>query len=275
MPTANKPFTDKQKAEIFVRDRATCCFSGANLWLLDAPLRHGWESDWADHVKPLSRGGKSEPYKNGVCASATFNVKKRNNSADTTYLFRNGHPSPLYYELYGLPSVATIERLQRLASLRFPDWYFNRAINWILQAFDYKCWKKNYQTLPSRDDKYWFRAAYEKLLVFQASENSFGSLEERGIIQSPSELQQVLLSLRGSKTLGSFTRRALDIYPAFKINSEAWYEYFHPEDYVDSSEEYDIHRKKSYRKYTSIQKKLNQDTCHCIEFDYQIRYRGH
>jgi len=26
-------FTDATKSAIFARDRATCCFSGANLWL--------------------------------------------------------------------------------------------------------------------------------------------------------------------------------------------------------------------------------------------------
>ncbi len=39
-------FTDRQKAEIFVRDRALCCFSGKSLWALDygagpTRLRHG------------------------------------------------------------------------------------------------------------------------------------------------------------------------------------------------------------------------------------------
>jgi len=31
-PVSNE-FTDATKAAIFARDRATCCFSGANLWL--------------------------------------------------------------------------------------------------------------------------------------------------------------------------------------------------------------------------------------------------
>ena len=28
-------FTDRQKADIFVRDRALCCYTGKSLWLLD------------------------------------------------------------------------------------------------------------------------------------------------------------------------------------------------------------------------------------------------
>jgi len=54
-------FSDRQKAEIFARDRATCCFSGANLWLLDAPLRPGFQMGWVDHIRPSSRGGKAAP----------------------------------------------------------------------------------------------------------------------------------------------------------------------------------------------------------------------
>jgi hypothetical protein len=64
-------FTDATKAAIFARDRATCCFSGANLWLLDKSLRTGWQADLADHIKPRSRGGTAAP-ENGVCASHTY-----------------------------------------------------------------------------------------------------------------------------------------------------------------------------------------------------------
>jgi len=272
MPTATKPFTDKQKAEIFVRDRATCCFSGANLWLLDAPMRHGWESDWADHIRPISRGGKSDPNTNGVCASATFNVKKRNNSADTTYLYLNGHPTPLSYELYGPPPAAVVERLQRLANLKLPDWYFNRAINWALQALNYKCWSKTWDELPVRDDKYWFRAGYKKLVAFQDLAESCGSIEERGIIESPTEAQRVLLALRKAGSLSSFTKLALEIYPTYKNDSTSWYEYFYPECYVDSCDEFDSHRKKTYEKAKKIQDKLAVETFRCIESDYKIRY---
>ncbi len=276
MPSATKPFTDKQKAEIFVRDRATCCFSGANLWLLDAPLRHGWESDWVDHIRPMSRGGKSDPLENGVCASATFNMKKRNNSADTTYLFRSGHPTSLYYKLHGPPPTAMVERLQRLANLKVPDWYFNRSINWVLQALHYKCWSKHWDKLPTRDDKYWFGAAFKKLQTFQKLADSCESLEERGIVCSPSELQQILLSLRETDSLDDFTKRSLKIFPTFKINSEAWDEYFNPEEYVESEcdceEECESQRKKAYQNAVAIRDQLTGDTFHCIESDYKIRY---
>lgn len=103
MASANNGFTDKQKAAIFVRDRATCCFSGANLWLLDAPLRVGWQSDWVDHRKPKSRGGMAD-IENGVCASHTFNMKKRNNYSTPPHprhiqLHPNRQPNPIRLHL--------------------------------------------------------------------------------------------------------------------------------------------------------------------------------
>lgn len=271
MATVAKPFSDDQKSEIYKRDRATCCFSGANLWLLDSPLRHGWESDWADHIRPKSRGGGSD-IGNGACASATYNVKKRNNSADTTYLFRNGHPTPIYYELFGPPPTSVIERLQRLANLEQPDWYFNRAINWVLQALDYKCWSSEWDERPVRDDKYWFNAAYKKIVKFQDIAGSFSSIEQRGLIVSPNAQQKVLLSMRQSDSLTSFTKFALELLPTFKINSRAWYEYFHPEDYVDSIDLHDSHRLKAYEKAKKVQGKLTIDTFQCIDSDYKIRF---
>ena len=56
----SNPFSDSIRAAIYARDRGTCCVSGVNLWLLDAPLRTGWQSDWVDHIKPSSRGGSAE-----------------------------------------------------------------------------------------------------------------------------------------------------------------------------------------------------------------------
>jgi hypothetical protein len=92
MAHKRKNFTDIQKAQIFVRDRATCCFSGANLWLLDSPLRPGIETDWVDHVLPSARGGGND-IDNGVCASRTYNSLKRHNTDDNFYLFKNGLPT--------------------------------------------------------------------------------------------------------------------------------------------------------------------------------------
>ncbi len=271
MAEKRKEFKNEQKAEIYKRDRATCCFSGANLWLLDASFRHGWESDWVDHIRPASRGGGAG-IENGVCATATFNVKKRNNSADTTYLFREGHPTPLYFELFGAPSPAIISRLHRLKNLETCDWYFNRSITWILEGLHYRCWSSTWDQLPIRDDKYWFGAAYKKLISFQKYADSFPSLETRSLIVSPSESQQLLLSLRECSSLKALTRVTSDLLPAYKINSKTWNEYFHPDEYESSVANYDSRRKKAYQKACSLEDELTRDTFNCIRADFKIRY---
>ena len=229
MAQARQNFTDTQKAAIYARDRATCCFSGANLWLLDAPLRYGWESDWVDHVHPASRGGAADSENNGVCASATYNMKKRANSADKSYLFKDGIPTALYFEMFGSLPVGVAERLKRLKHLESVDWYFNRAVTWILEAFHYKSWSNTWEKLPIRDDIYWFKAAYKKLNVYQEYVSGLPTLEERRIIpDQPANNQRGILSIRTCDSLASMQRVALQLLPQYKSNSDIWWNYFHP-----------------------------------------------
>jgi len=270
MSRVNNSFTDKQKAEIFVRDGATCCFSGANLWLLDAPLRVGWQSDWVDHKKPVSRGGTGE-ITNGFCASHTFNMKKRNNSADTTYLYQNGLPTPLYYEIFGIPHPSIFKRQQRLAKLEESDWYFNRAITWIFEALNYLWAQPNYE----RKEDHWFKAAYKKLVVYQKicdKKPSPRSLEDRKIITKPNKTQKTLLSIGECDSLKSMEKQALKLSTQYIRNSQAWWEYFHPEDCEDYSAKHDEWRRKAYDKACKIQDRLDEETFRCIQSDYRIRF---
>jgi len=267
MARKHEEFTDVQKAAIYKIDRATCCFTGANLWLLDAPFRVGWESDWIDHSRPISRGGKAKD-DNGVCASSTFNMKKRNNSADTTYLFRYGHPTALYFELFGEPDTPVTNRLQRLAMLEEPDWYFNRAITWVFEALNYQWAKPGYK----RTDEYWFKAAHKKLVAFRKIRGKCASLEERGIITNPSETQGILLSIRECVTPKSMQKKALQLSSQYSRNSKIWWEYFHPDFYEDNPEKHDARRRKAYEKACKIQDQLTHDTFSCIQADHKIRY---
>ncbi|MGL4401688.1 MAG: HNH endonuclease [Luteolibacter sp.] len=266
MARSAKEFTDAQKAKIFRRDRATCCFSGANLWILDSPF-HGWESDWTDHELPTSRGGKSE-IENGVCASFTFNFKKRNNSADKAYLFRNGIPTPLYYRLFGSPTPITNERLQRLSKLEEADWYFNRAITWTLHALDHLCWSSEWEELPVRDDKYWFKAAFKKMQAFQ---KNCQSIQKRGLLDNPSEIQIQLITLQESNSVEDFTNRALKLLPTYSTNSKIWDEYFHPENYEDDVARHDTWRREAFNKACKAEDNLDPRTFACIQADYNFR----
>lgn len=272
MSKKNASFTDSDKAKIYRRDRATCCFSGANLWLLDAPLRTGWQSDWADHRKPVSRGGKADWEDNGACASHTYNMKKRNNSADTAYLFESGHPTAQYYSLFGSPPANIVERLQRLSNLHESDWYFNRAITWIFEALDFIWWQPDYK----RKDEYWFDAAFKKLSKYRKilqTNPSLLSFEDRGIIKDPSETQKILLSIRNCDRSDSMKEIILQLSPGYSKNSDAWWEYFYPEDHnLETPAEMNSHRGKAYRKALEIKDQLDAETFACIQYDHQIRF---
>jgi len=265
-----KNFNDTDKAKIFARDRATCCFSGANLWLLDAPLRVGWQSDWADHKKPISRGGKADWEENGVCASHTLNMKKRNNTADTTYLFERGHPTALYYELFGTPPPHVSQRLQRLSNHREVDWYFNRAISWIFEAFNFIWSQPKYE----RTDEDWFKAAYRKLREFQKFQESAPAVEERGIIQSPSETQEIFLFIRTCDSLKAMTEQVIQLSNRYSQNSSAWWNYFHPcyDDASATSRAKDLKRHRAYEKACKIRERLDTETFQCIQDDFQFRF---
>jgi hypothetical protein len=217
-------FTDAQRAEIFVRDKATCSFSGANLWLLDAPLRPGYERDWVDHVIPAARGGKTT-IENGVCASHTFNGKKRNNGADNLYLFEEGYPTSTYYDIFGPLRPDQIKRLQRLAKLIPADWYFNRAIGQILLGFDYRCWLERDGSRPSRSDQYWFGCAWKKLTQFRKTGGT--SFETRGIADPNDENAQQWLTLRNTASEEAFHLIVEKIYSSYAANFSAWADYFY------------------------------------------------
>ncbi len=257
-------FTNPTKAAIFARDRATCCFSGANLWLLDSPLRTGWQADWADHIKPRSKGGTAAAA-NGVCASHTFNSKKRNNTADTTYLFRNGHPTYLYYDLFGTPPPEAVQRLKRLASLEIQDWYFNRALKDIFSAFEEKCWKNGYTRTP----RYWFTAAFNRLLDYQkfhAKDASLSSLEQRGIVIRATPAQKILLSLRRVESLATMKRNVLQLHPSYREDSRIWWEYFFSEG--------EKHRRKAYTAAERRQSSISSEVWKTIQADFAVRHPG-
>jgi hypothetical protein len=196
-------------------------------------------------------------------------MKKRNNSADTTYLFRDGRPAEFYYTIHGVPHPAVTDRLKRLANLEESDWYFNRAITWIFEAFDYKFFKPDYV----RDDEYWFKAAFAKLVVYRKAKN-INRLEERGIITAPSEAQAILLSIRECDTLPLMKKRVLPLFSEYRKNSNAWWNYFgNEEDGADMASRRKASAKaaKAYDSACKIQHTLSADTFACIQAAYQAR----
>jgi len=248
-------FTPAQRAMIYARDRATCCFSGANLWLLDSPLRPGFQVDWADHVRPSARGGRSE-IENGVCASHTFNAKKRQNSADTSYLFERGIPTLVYFHIFGpLPRFQT-DRLRRLGSLLPADWFFNRALGSILIGFEYRCRLERYGERPTRDDAYWFNAAFRKLCEFQKVQSS---LENRKVVVNPTEIQRLWLGLRTVESIEQLQTRLRPLYALYRANFRVWFRFFDAETPT---------QRRAALKSAEKAAGLSGDTLACIQADF-------
>lgn len=263
MKISRKEFTSLQRAEIYARDRATCCFSGANLWLLDAPLRPGNEHDWADHIRPLAKGGLSET-SNGVCSGHTFNYKKRHNASDKEYLFENGIPTWRYFQIFGPLQPDQTERTDRLANLEISDWYFNRTIALSQIGFDNRCRKEIYGESYQRDDKYWFRAAFRKLIDFQRL-RSADSLEKRRIIIKPNKIQKHWLELRDLTSEENLICAIRPLFEMYRLNFNAWARYFY-------DAETNAEQLKALKSAERI-KGLTGDTLQCIHDDYSLRVK--
>jgi hypothetical protein len=148
--------TDKLRAAVFARDKAICSFSGLSLWLLDYGTAPFAQPDWADHIKPVSRGGK-DTLDNLVCASFFYNSKKTNNGSDTQYLFRDGQPTDAFFWNHGYLSREQGVILRRHETICESDWYFNRAI------YNLTCAMITDGSVVTRSPAYWQQSAYKRL----------------------------------------------------------------------------------------------------------------
>lgn len=197
--TSRKNFTDSQKAEIFVRDRAVCAFSGKSLWLLDYGISPTFDIDWVDHIKPASKGGGNN-IENGICASSFYNSKKSNNSRDTSYLFHNGRPTSEFYYHFEIVPAAVADHLHRFSTARKSDWYFNRALSRFMFGLEWIVNEKHGTTYV-RDDKYFSKSALKMLNMWRTQSKNDLSFEKRGLVDvEASEDQKLLLAFRDLTT---------------------------------------------------------------------------
>lgn len=218
-------FTENQKAEIFARDRGTCAFSGISLWLPDIGIRSNWQIDWADHIIPSAAGGEAI-LTNGICASHTFNAKKRNNTADNVYFVRNGKITEHYIRVFGAPNPALVGQLQRLSTLEPAHWFFNRAISSIFVGFDWRCDAEFKGKLHKRTDTYWFKSGWKRLQHFHKKRGS-QDIAEKGLIQNNSPFgTKELLSLEEIVTEKDYLDFIESIYPMYRTSYKALNHYF-------------------------------------------------
>lgn len=195
-------------------------FSGKSLWVLDYGACPLAEWDWVVHIKPAARGGKSE-IENGVCASYTFNVKKRANGADKFHLLDpelGGTPSENYFYYFGAISPEWKKQLFRLSRIESSDWYFNRAVSHLMLACYMACHKSDHQ----RKSWYYRNSALKKLKEFKSRGGNCKSLEERGLVKHPEcEDVQLLLSMIEEQKLSEFDKKLSRLKAIYAENAKA------------------------------------------------------
>ena len=218
-------FTDNQKAQIYVRDHATCAFSGISLWLIDNGIRSNWEMDWVDHILPSARGG-SAAISNGVCASHTFNAKKGNNSSDNILFFHCGHITLRYVNSFGNPPKDVLRDLSRRGGLIEADWFFNRCIANSFFALDWRYQEEQrVSPLPKRDALYWQSAAWKWCLRFQRKQSD-QSIQNRGICKDKlAHGSDSLLELQSVNTEKQYQEWVEHIWPMYRASCDVFNNY--------------------------------------------------
>lgn len=234
MPYKRKNFTENQKAKIFARDRATCAFSGLSLWLLDNGIKSNYEIDWVDHIQPSASGGGAE-LENGICASRTFNAKKKANAHDKLFLVKEGKLTEHYVQVWGCPPKHLMEQLQRLKNLEPHDWFFNKSLSGLFEGYEWRCDKEFKGKVYKRDDSYWFKAGWRRLQKYQKNKGAAG-LVERGLVKTPLPFgSDKLLELETIEDEANFLVWADAHYGFYRASYQALYNYFYqvqPEQYA-------------------------------------------
>ena len=207
-------FTDGQKAQLFVMHRATCVYTGKNLWILDGGADPNCHVDWADHVIPVAKGGLST-IENGVCSWWYFNREKRDRSQTPPFLFYMGRPTAHFRKLGRKLSQAQARDLERFANLQISDWYFNRALIQLLNGVDHLA---NLERDYRRDDKYYAAATLKSIFRWRrmVDREAVAALEDRELApRKPSRDQKLMLSIREIETveeIRSIMRKLLPMY---------------------------------------------------------------
>jgi hypothetical protein len=218
-------FTENQKAEIFVRDRATCAFSGLSLWQLDYGIRPNRQIDWVDHIKPSASGGKAS-LDNGVCASHTFNAKKKGNAHDNICFVKHGKVTEDYIWVFGMPKQDLLSQLHRLSSLEVADWYFNKCIDNMMEGLNWRCEIEFKNVKYKRDDAYWFEAGWKRLLKFRKN-TSGQSMQDRGLLTSPLPFgAELLLEAQNLVDKDEYLGWAEDVFPMYRASYKLLHDYF-------------------------------------------------
>lgn len=174
-------FSDKQKALIYERDKWICAFSWKILWILHYWASCLWDTDWVDHIKPSMKGGDNS-IENWICASSFFNSKKRDNSNDNKFLFKDWKTTQYFYTAQWFYTDELFNHLKYFKNIHFSDWFFNRALQNLMISIEIK--HNPYDTkwnLIKRDFNYWINATNKRLIEWKklVSNNDIISFKTR------------------------------------------------------------------------------------------------
>ena len=214
-------FSDEQRAEIFVLDRATCSYSGRSLWIADYGIDPNYAIDWADHLIPSSRGGKST-VENGATASWLYNYLRGSNR-QRLLLFNRGFPTSDHTVHIGVIDRAIAGRLRKFRRLHISDWFLNRAMwhIWIGMALEHER-RQGYKR--SRDYSYYARAGFNSLTKWRrlVERDSVASLEQRRLCpRAPEPDQSHMLEIRLATSELSLRRMMKELFPLYHAAASA------------------------------------------------------
>lgn len=221
---ARENFSDSQKAEIYSRDHALCCFTGKNLWILDYGASPTYQPDWVDHIIPASKGGKAT-IDNGILTSAYYNYKRGSNTRDKGYIFHSGFPTGEYYFFYEKITKELSEHIKRFSKLEKADWYFNRALYHIMLGIEYLFNPYDINgNMLKRDSTYYSKASIKKINEWRTmgEEANLKSLKDRNLIpKNLSHDQKLLLTVINAQTHDDIIKICKKLLPFYKANYKA------------------------------------------------------
>lgn len=209
-------FTAQQKAEIFALDRATCTYSGRNLWIADYGADPSYQIDWADHVIPAARGGASS-IENGAAAAYLYNYL-RGKDRQRLALFHRGLPTIDHTTYIGAIDADVAARLERFVTLTSSEWFLNRAMwhVWLATGYEYQ---RRCGATRSRGYSYYSACAWKALTTWRrmVGEANVSSIEERGL--GPSHAgpdQTALLEIRNATSAADIIDLMHHLFPAYE-----------------------------------------------------------
>ncbi len=219
MGTARKNFSDAVRAAAYVRDLATCCYSGKTLWIADFGADPHFAIDWAEHDEPAARGGSGD-LDNALTAAWNYNWMRGDSAKRPPVLFYNGRPTEEGFCLLGSVPDAVFAHLRRMASLRPSDWFFNRALwhvwlgtLWLLNQEDgYK---------ESRDTAYRAHVALGMLAKWRraAAREGTSHPEARGLVpRTPSPDQELLWAVHEQTDVTGLEEVMRKLLPHMRAN---------------------------------------------------------